>query len=248
MGSLYFDCQNGISGDMAVGALIDLGADVKKLDCALKSLNLDNEFEYKITKTLVNSIQATDFNVILKHHHHDNNSHHHHRNLEDIIKIINSADTCDNAKTLAKKIFNIVAGAESIVHNKPVNEVHFHEVGAIDSIVDILSFSVLFCDINPDKTYFSSLGEGFGYVDCAHGRMNVPVPAVVETAKKYSLPLKKTNIEGEMITPTGVAIVASLYNPDINFNEYKIIRVGLGRGKRPYPNPILRVMEINEKS
>ena len=246
MKSLYFDCQNGISGDMSVGALIDIGADIKKLEKALKSINLDDEFEYKITKTSVNSIQATDF-VVLEKHCHDHEKHHHHRNLNDIIKIINSADMEDGAKTLAVKIFNITAEAESKVHNKNINEIHFHEVGAIDSIVDVIAFSVLFCDINPKRVYFSALGEGFGSVKCAHGIMNVPVPAVVEIVSKYSIPLKRNEIEGEMVTPTGASIVASLYNSNIGFSQYKILKTGSGKGKRPYPNPVLRIMEIYEE-
>lgn len=241
MADLYFDCQNGISGDMSVGALIDLGGDIKKLEKTLKSINLDEEFEYKITKTKVNSVQATDFDVIIKHHHH------HHRNLEDITKIINNCEMNEKAKILAKNIFNITAEAESKVHNLPLKEVHFHEVGAIDSIADVISFSVLFCDINPNNVYFSVLSEGYGSVECAHGAMNVPVPAVVEILSKYSIPIKITANEGEMITPTGASIVAALYKNNILPEKFTIKRAGSGKGKRNYPNPILRVIEIDEK-
>lgn len=242
MKSLYFDCQNGISGDMATGALIDLGGDTNKLDKALKSIKLDEEFDYKITKTKVNSIKAMDFDVILKHHHT-----HHHRNLQDIIKIIELCDMENKAKILSKNIFDITAEAESKVHGVPLNEVHFHEVGAVDSIADVISFSVLFCDINPEKVYFSTLSEGFGSVKCAHGIMNVPTPAVVEILSKYSIPVKISNIEGEMITPTGASITASLYKDNALPEKFIIKRTGFGRGKRNYPNPVLRVMEIDEK-
>ena len=248
--NLYFECSNGISGDMSVGALLDLGADKNKLDKALKSLNLDDEFSYVISEVKINSIKATDFNVIYdknkhNHHHlHEHNIHHTHRNLDDVIKIINNADMTDNARTLAIKIFNIVADAESKVHGLPVDKVHFHEVGAIDSIVDIISFSVLFDNLNPDKVYFKTLTEGQGIVHCAHGDMNVPVPAVVEIASKYSIPIKITDNEGEMITPTGIAIVASLYNKEKLNDEIIIKKVGIGAGKRPYKNPILRIFEI----
>lgn len=247
--NLYFECTNGISGDMSVGALLDLGADKSKLEKALKSLNLDNEFSYIISEVKINSIKATDFNVIYgkdgnHHHNHEHNIHHTHRNLDDVIKIINSADITDNARTLAKKIFNIVAEAESKVHALPIDKVHFHEVGAIDSIVDIISFSVLFDDLNPDKVYFKALTEGQGIVHCAHGDMNVPVPAVVEIASKYSIPIKLTDNEGEMITPTGIAIVASLYNKEKLNDEIIIKNIGQGAGKRPYKNPVLRIFEI----
>ena len=247
---LFFECANGISGDMSVAALLDLGADRNKLDKALKSINLDDEFSYEIKEVKVNSIKATDFNVIYDnnnyHHHqqHENCEHHVHRNLDDVIKIINKADMTDGARTLAKKIFNIVAEAESKVHGLPVDKVHFHEVGAIDSIVDIISFSVLFDDLNAEKTYFKTLTEGQGTVQCAHGVMNVPVPAVVEIASKYSIPLKLTENNGEMITPTGIAIVAALYNKEKTEDEVIIKKVGCGAGKRPYKNPVLRVFEV----
>ena len=247
--NLYFECANGISGDMSVGALLDLGADKNKLEKALKSLSLDDEFSYVISEVKINSIKATDFNVIYDkdknhHHNHEHNIHHIHRNLDDVIEIINKADITENARNLAVKIFNIVAEAESKVHGLPINKVHFHEVGAIDSIIDIISFSVLFDDLNPDKVYFKALTEGQGSVHCAHGDMNVPVPAVVEIASKYSIPIKITDNQGEMITPTGIAIAASLYNKEKLPDEVIIKKIGCGAGKRPYKNPVLRIFEI----
>lgn len=240
MSNLYFECGNGISGDMSVGALLDLGASKEKLETALKSMGLDDEFTYKISDVKVNSIKATDFDVIMHEHHH------HHRNLNDVISIINKADTTENAKNLAKKIFNIVAVAESAVHGLPIDEVHFHEVGAIDSIVDIVSFSVLLDDLNPQKVYFKTLTEGQGTIECQHGTMSVPVPAVCEIASKYKLPLKITDNEGEMITPTGAAIAAALYTGEKLPESFIIERVGNGSGKRPYKNPVLRVISIGE--
>lgn len=249
MSNLYFECGNGISGDMSVGALLDLGASRDKLETALKSMGLDEEFTYKISEVKVNSIKATDFDVIIKEHHHDHHGHdshhHHHRNLSDVISIIDKADTTKNAKNLAKKIFTIVAEAESKVHGLPIDEVHFHEVGAIDSIVDIVSFSVLFDDLGVNKVYFKSLTEGQGTVECQHGVMNVPVPAVYEIASKYKLPLKITDNEGEMITPTGAAIAAALYTGEKLHETMTIEKVGNGAGKRPYKNPVLRVIQFN---
>ena len=246
MSNLYFECGNGISGDMSVGALLDLGASRDKLETALKSMGLDEEFMYKINEVKVNSIKATDFDVIIKEHHHKHDEHHHeHRNLSDVISIIDKADTTKNAKNLAKKIFTIVAEAESKVHGLPIDEVHFHEVGAIDSIVDIVSFSVLFDDLGVNKVYFKSLTEGQGTVECQHGVMNVPVPAVYEIASKYKLPLKITDNEGEMITPTGAAIAAALYTGEKLPETMTIEKVGNGAGKRPYKNPVLRVIQFN---
>ena len=249
--NLYFECTNGISGDMSVAALLDLGASREKLDKALNSLNLHNEFSYEIKEVKVNAIKAVDFNVILNsdeekhiHREHNHEHHHHHRNLSDIIKIIDNAEITDNAKQLAKRIFTIVAEAESDVHGLPLDQVHFHEVGAIDSIADIVSFAVLFDDLSPDKVYFSPLSEGKGSVTCRHGVMNVPVPAVCAITSKYKIPLKITNIEGEMITPTGAAIVSALYTGEELPETFIINKTGNGAGKRPYPNPVLRVFSI----
>ena len=263
MSNLYFECGNGISGDMSVGALLDLGASRDKLDTALKSMGLDEEFTYKISEVKVNSIKATDFDVVCSslaplgregrgegHHHHEHpHEHgkhsHHHRNLSDVISIIDKSDTTENAKNLAKRIFTIVAEAESKVHGLPLNEVHFHEIGAIDSIADIVSFAVLFNDLGVNKVYFKSLTEGTGTVECQHGIMNVPVPAVCEIASKYKLPLKITDNEGEMITPTGAAIAAALYTGEKLPETMTIEKVGNGAGKRPYKNPVLRVIQFN---
>lgn len=236
--NIYFECKSGISGDMSVAALLDAGADKQKLIKTLNSLKLNNEFSFEISKVSINSIQASDFNVIIPNHNH----HHEHRNLDDVIKIINSADMSNSAKELAIKIFKIVAEAEAKVHGKNLSDVHFHEVGAIDSIADIISFSVLFDDLNPEKVYFSTLYEGQGFVECAHGTLNVPVPAVCEIVSKYHLPIKITDNEGEMITPTGAAIAASIYTADNLPEHFTIEKIGYGAGKRKYKNPLLRVM------
>ena len=252
--SLYFECKSGISGDMSIAALLDLGADKSKLEKALASMNLENEFTYKISNVMINSIKATDFDVILpehhtghSHHHHDEEAHHFHRNLDDVNQIIDKAEITENAKNLAKKIFKIVAEAEAEVHGKDIKDVHFHEVGAIDSIADIVSFSVLFDNIGVHKVYFSTLTEGQGFVKCQHGTLPVPVPAVCKILTKYKIPVKITQNDGEMITPTGAAIAAALYTGERLPEEFVIEKTGCGAGKRPYENPILRVMLIQEK-
>lgn len=250
---LYFECKSGISGDMSVGALLDLGADREKLDRALASMKLDNEFSYVISKRPVNAIMATDFDVIIPEahvhsgeHHHEHH-HHEHRNLDDVNAIIEKAEITEGAKGLAKRIFKIVAEAEAKVHGKNLEEVHFHEVGAIDSIADIVSFAVLFDDLKPEKVYFSTLTDGQGFVMCQHGKIPVPVPAVCEIAAKYSLPLKITENDGEMVTPTGAAIAAALYTGEKLPESFVIEKTGYGAGKRPYENPVLRVMAIQRK-
>ena len=251
--SLYFECKSGISGDMTVAALLDLDADREKLEKALDSMNLNNEFSYEIKNVSINSIKATDFDVIIPHehhHHHHGEEHHHHhthRNLDDVNKIIDSAQITDNAKETAKKVFRIVAEAEAAVHNKDIKDVHLHEVGAIDSISDIVSFAVLFDDINPDKVYVSTLTEGQGFVECQHGTLPVPAPAVCKILEKYKLPVKFTDNEGEMVTPTGAAIAAAVYTGEKLPEEFVINKTGYGAGKRPYKNPLLRIMLIEEK-
>ena len=250
--NIYFECKSGISGDMSVGALLDLGASREKLDKALNSMKLENEFKYEITKKSINSIMATDFDVILPehHHHHEEHSthhHHEHRYLDDVNKIIDKAEMTDRAKCLAKKIFEIVAEAEAEVHGKSVNEIHFHEVGAIDSIADIVSFAVLYDDLNPQKAYVSTLSEGQGFVECAHGKLPVPAPAVCKIASKYKLPIRITENDGEMVTPTGAAIAAAIYTGEKLPEEFVIEKIGYGSGKRNYASPFLRVMLINEK-
>lgn len=262
MTNLYFECKSGISGDMSVAALLDLGASSEKLEKALTSIGLNDEFKYIISKKPVNSIMTTDFDVIIKEkevefcdrknehfehnheHYHDHAHPHIHRNLDDVYSIIDKADTTENAKMLAKKIFKIVAEAESKVHGKDIKDIHFHEVGAIDSIVDIVSFAVLLDDLNPKKVYFSSLTDGQGFVECQHGTIPVPVPAVCEITSAYKLPIKISDNNGEMVTPTGAAITAALYSGEKLPEEFIIEKIGYGAGKRPYKNPVLRVFSI----
>lgn len=253
MKDLYLECYSGISGDMTVAALLDLGADEKKLKETLKELKIDNEYEIKISKVLKNGIEANDFDVILKHnhlkHHKEEHHHHHHehRNLEDVYKIIDRLKD-ENIKSLAKKIFKVVADAEAKAHGKKIEEVHFHEVGAVDSIIDIVSTAFCIVNLGIKNTYVSTLYEGKGFVHCAHGDMPVPVPAVLNIVSDYDLEIKITDREGELITPTGAAIVAALKNKDTLPKKYTIAKVGLGAGKR-YPDrpSMVRAMLIEEK-
>lgn len=234
MKNLYLECYSGISGDMTVAALLDLGANEKKLKDTLNELKIDDEYSIKVSKVLKCGIEANDFDVIIKHHEHHNEKHHHeHRNLDDVNKIIDRLSD-GKIKTLAKKIFEIVAVAESKVHAKPIEEVHFHEVGAIDSIIDIVSTAFCIVDLEIQNVYVSTLYEGQGFVTCAHGKMPVPVPAVLNIVTDYDLPIKITDKEGEMITSTGAAIVAALKNKEKLPKKYIIKKIGLGAGKK-YP-------------
>lgn len=246
---LYFECYSGISGDMTVASLLDLGADRNVMMKVLASLGLD-EFTIETDKVLKNGISAFDFNVILKQHSdlHADHHHHTHRNLNDIFQIIDRAELTPKACELSKKIFMIVAQAEAEAHALPLDQVHFHEVGAIDSIVDIVSTAVCLDNLNMDKAVFSTLSEGSGTVECQHGTLPVPVPAVTNIIRKYGLPIRVTQTEGEMITPTGAAIAAAICSYEKLPAQYRILKTGCGAGKRVFPNNtnILRAYFLEE--
>ncbi|WP_455089056.1 LarC family nickel insertion protein [Peptoanaerobacter stomatis] len=235
---LYFEMYSGISGDMTIGALLDLGASREKLENAIKSLNITG-YELSFSRTKKNGIDAYNFDVELHNHSHE------HRNLKDVYEIIDRGDFNDNIKNNAKKIFDIIVNSESKAHNIDKNEVHFHEVGAIDSIIDIVGVSVLLDDLNVEEIYFSDLYDGKGYQKCAHGMMPVPVPAVLNIVNAHNLKLNIIDDMGEHITPTGAAIVAN-FNKGYKLEDFTIKKIGLGAGNKDFANTtnILRVMEI----
>lgn len=272
---LYFDCFSGISGDMAVGALLDLGADEKALLDGLNSLNVEG-YRIKIEKKLKNGIAGTDFTVILQeehehhsHEHHDHehdhhhshghheHSHHHehehkhesshvHRNLGDIEKIINESGLNDKVKKLSIDMFRLVAEAEGKIHGKPAGEVHFHEVGAVDSIVDIIGTAICVDNLGPDMIVFSSLPLSRGFVKCQHGVFPLPAPATLEILK--NVPVYYTDVNFELVTPTGAAIAKGLADEFGMPGELEVEKIGYGLGKKNYEIPnVLRVMLLNSK-
>lgn len=274
MAILCLDCSTGISGDMTVAALLDLGADQGKLKKVLSSLD-ETGFEVKISRVQKSALDMMDFDVVLHednhdhdmaylfghrsevHHHdhqhsHDHNHHDHghhcHRSLLDVALMINATCATDNAKTLAIRIFEILAQAEAKAHGKHISQVHFHEVGAIDSIVDILSVAVCVDDLNVTQTVLRSLNEGFGTVRCQHGILPIPVPAVANICQVHGIEMQFCDIEGELITPTGAAILAALNVQTALPSNYRIKSTGMGAGKREYSRPsFLRAMLLEEK-
>ena len=162
--------------------------------------------------------------------------------------ILNSCSLSPHARELALKIFGIVAEAESKAHGKPVDEVHFHEVGAIDSIVDIAAAAVCLDDLGIDDVIVSGLSEGTGFVECQHGLLPIPVPAVANIAAAHGLPLRiLPGVEGEMVTPTGAAIAAAIRTRSALPESFTIAKIGLGAGKRDFGMPnVLRAMLIEE--
>ena len=260
---LYIEGAAGISGDMTVGALLSLGASAEKLKSVLGSLGLEGEFSYEISQKASYGIAGTDFDVILPHrHHHCHHGHHgeyghghchgrghgrphEHRNLADVEAIIDRGEMSDRARALAKKAFRLVADAEATAHGKPVEEVHFHEVGAVDSIVDIVSAAVLFDDLGETECVVAGLTEGSGTVMCAHGELPVPVPAVVNIAAATGVPLRTSSANGECVTPTGIALAAVFRTHCALPPAYRVLGVGTGLGKRDFGRPaILRIMKI----
>lgn len=184
------------------------------------------------------------------HHHHHGESHHHHehRHLKDVEAVIDGTDMTESARALAKKIFRIVAEAESKAHNLPIEEVHFHEVGAIDSIVDIISAAVCFDSLNITNVIVPKLSEGTGTVRCQHGVLPVPVPATLNIVTAYHMPMEIMDAKGEYVTPTGAAIAAALATSHSLPASFTILKTGLGAGKRDYKERtnILRAILIDD--
>ena len=266
--ALYLECYSGISGDMAVAALLDLGVDAAKLEQALETLPLDG-FSTRISRVSKAGIDACDFDVILArdnhdhdmeylhgdhhhHHHHDDDHHHHHhehRSLAEVVDILERSGLSAGAKALAIKIFGIIADAEAKAHGLPREEVHFHEVGAVDSIVDIAAVSFCIDQLDVQDVIVPVLYEGTGTVRAQHGILPVPVPAVLNIAAAHNLDLHITSTPGEFVTPTGAAIVAALRTGTCLPAEFTVLKTGLGAGKRNYERPsILRAMLIEEKA
>lgn len=180
-------------------------------------------------------------------HSHHGHHHHEHRGLNEIMEIIDHADMTDRAKSYGKRIFKILAEAEAKAHNVLVNQVHFHEVGAVDSIVDILSVAICMDDLDVEEVIVPRLCEGSGTIRCQHGILPVPVPAVSNIVSVHQLKLHITSVQGELITPTGAAIVAAFLTSEKLPEDFTVEKIGIGAGKRQYECPgILRAMLIRE--
>ena len=296
--SLYLECNSGISGDMVVAALIDLGVDRDALTAVLESVPATG-FQIEIKDMEKSGIRCCDFDVVLdqdnhdhdmeylyghdcgeadvrgtrhsehghdhKHTHdhdhehthdcehehmHDYEAHDHvHRNIDDVTKIIEESSASEHSKELAKRIFDIIADAEAKAHGIPKDRVHFHEVGAIDSIVDVLAAAVCIDQLGISDIIIPCINEGQGSVRCQHGILPVPVPAVVNIAQAHDLTLHILNRRGEFITPTGAAIAAAIKTSDQMPERFRLLGTGIGTGKRDYnPPSFLRAMLIEHEA
>ena len=304
--TLYLECSSGISGDMTVGALLDLGANQDKLKNVLDSLPVTG-FQVNISRVKKAGLDVCDFDVILdsehenhdhdmtylhgtdnsavhagehahehhseqqngahvhytchaqhdsgehnhvsEHHSHGHHHAHEHRGMTEVVSIINQADMTARARQTAIDIFNILAKAEAKAHGVPTDQVHFHEVGAVDSIVDIISIAVCLDDLDITRCIVPSLTEGQGTVRCQHGILPIPVPAVANIVSQNKLNLSVCNIQGELVTPTGAAVVAAIKTDDKLPEHFTMEKIGMGAGKRQYERPsILRAMliEVND--
>ncbi|MFR4350401.1 MAG: LarC family nickel insertion protein [Roseburia sp.] len=182
------------------------------------------------------------------HHGHDCQGHHVHRSLQEILHIIAEAEMADRAKKTAADIFGILAEAEAKAHGIPVDQVHFHEVGAVDSIVDIIAAAVCLDNLDITEVLVPELTEGTGTVRCQHGILPIPVPAVTHIVAANHMKIHVAAVEGELITPTGAAIAAAIRTGDTLPASFTIEKIGLGAGKRDYATAgILRVMLIEAK-
>jgi len=234
MRTLYFDCFAGASGDMILGAMVAAGVDPSVLREQLSRLNVDG-FEINFETVTRSGLSATYAKVETAHEHK-------HRHLCDIRKIIEGSGVSDKAKALSIEIFTRLAEAEARVHNEPVEHVHFHEVGALDAIVDIVGAAVCFDLLKIDRFVSSPLHVGSGTIQIAHGRFPVPPPAVAELLK--GVPFYSTDIAGELLTPTGAAIITTVCKEFGPIPRMTTEATGYGAGTRQYkdfPN-VLRVL------
>jgi len=232
---LYFDCFSGISGDMALGALIDIGVPADDIIRELKKLNLDG-WDIAPRRVSKNGIDCVFAGVTAEEPGHDRKGTaehgHAHRKLADILRIIETSDITDGAKRAAAGIFDILAEAEGAVHGLPAREVSFHEVGALDSIIDVVGVAVAIDMLRPDKTVSSVVSDGRGFTRCRHGLMPVPVPAVVEIFSARGIASRQLDIDAELVTPTGAAILAYLCESFGPPPAMTIQRSGYGAGAR----------------
>lgn len=229
----YFDCFAGISGDMILGALIDAGLDIENLKIELSKLGVDG-WRISSEKVVKNGISGTKVKVITEEQHA-------HRHLKNIVQIIDDSSLDDTIKNDSKAIFERLAEVEAKIHNTTPDKIHFHEVGALDAIIDIVGAVAGITLLGIEKIYSSKIHVGTGFVDCAHGKIPLPAPATVELLK--GIPIYSTGIENELTTPTGAAIISSLAEQFGANPSFQILSTGYGAGSRDLNIPnMLRLM------
>ena len=263
---LYFDCFSGISGDMTLGALLDLKPEnfgellsqLKTLNVGGWKINMERRNKNGIDANYIKvSIDAHDFHGDNHHEHeHDNHSHehehhhhhhHHRRNFADIVNIIDNSKINVRAKELSKNIFRRIAAAEAKIHGTSIDKVNFHEVGAVDSIIDIIGAAILLdlliSEYNIEKICCSVINDGHGFAYCQHGKIPVPAPAAVEIFAGSGIKTRQIDVPKELVTPTGAAIIAEISEQCGFMPEMTAIKTGYGAGTRDLDIPnVVRVV------
>jgi len=233
----YVDCFSGISGDMFLAALLDAGLPLEVLQAGIEKLNLPEKVELRLTETHKGALRAASLEVIVPHSHH-------HRHLSDILEIITASSLSEQVKQTTARIFSLLAQAESRVHGEPIEHIHFHEVGALDSIVDVTGAVLGLEALGIERLYASALPYGSGTINSDHGLLPLPAPATLEVLLLARAPLVPSPAQVELVTPTGAALLASLATferPDL-----QISGLGVGAGKRDLPWPNLLRLIIGE--
>ena len=223
---LYLDAFSGLSGNMILGSLLELGVDWKALQSALGSLNLSG-WTMKAERVKRRGLPGTHFEVIVDEHAQP------HRSYADICRIIDASDLPSRVRDQAKSVFEVLATAESNVHLQSITEVHFHEVGAVDSIIDIVGTVWCLHELNIQELRYSALPVGRGWTMSAHGRIPLPAPATLQILQ--GLEIVDAPPEMEWVTPTGAAITRTLGSQALNYPGGQLIQVGVGAGTQASP-------------
>ncbi len=269
MKTLYLDLFSGISGDMFIGALLDLGVDADRLERELEKLKLDG-YHLHVARKLKSGIEGVKFDVHLSEdheHHHPHERHHatrkrqyatrtdhhdhpHHRSFGEIQRLISRSKLSPWVKQKSIAVFRRIAEAEGKIHGMAADEVHFHEVGAVDSLVDIVGASVALALLGQPRVLASPVVEGTGWVDCAHGRFPVPTPATLAILGARGIGVTQCDEPNELVTPTGAALLAEFAESFGPMDRLAAERIGFGLGtreNRTRPNVLRAILGTSEK-
>lgn len=233
----YVDCFSGISGDMFLAALLDAGLPLEVLQDAIKKLDLPEKVELHLTETHKGALRAANLDVIVPHNHH-------HRHLSDILDILSRSRLSEQVKQTAGRVFILLAEAEARVHGEPIEQVHFHEVGALDSIVDITGAAIGLETLGIERLYASPLPYGSGMINSEHGQLPLPAPATLEVLQLAHAPLTPSPADVELVTPTGAAILGTLAT--FERPTLTITGTGIGAGKRDLAWPNVMRLIVGE--
>ena len=237
MKTLYIECNMGAAGDMLLASLAELTGDVKACEVKLNLLGIPG-VAYNFEKSVKCGIEGTHAHVLVSgveedEHMHEEHHHHHHTHMSDIENIINGLNVSDKVKSDALAVYGHIAEAESKAHGKPITDIHFHEVGTMDAVADIVGVCVLLEQIGADRIVVSPLATGFGQVRCAHGILPVPAPATASIIE--GIPTYSGTVEGELLTPTGAALLKHFADSFGSRPVMAIEKTGYGMGKKDFP-------------